>query len=147
MKKCEAVVEAWVAHCEASDEIQRPNFKGLMNCHDERFHIWEITKVQRNVCGAFVTIWWPWRWALPKVNIKRRRGGRWLCGLRSLPLMVGFVVARRSHLMLGRILLHRKHVINNRAQVMDLNGPRLCMIDPSSQRNVFEVQVGALRCG
>lgn len=52
MKKCEAVVEAWVAHCEVSDEIQRPNLRGLMNCHDERFHIWEITKVQRNVCAA-----------------------------------------------------------------------------------------------
>lgn len=84
---------------------------------------------------------------LPNSEHQTARGGRCLCGLLSLPLMVGFVVARLSHLMLGRFLLHWQHVINNRAQVMDLNGPQLCMIDPSSQRNVFEVEVGASRCG
>lgn len=126
-------------------------FKGqtlvvLMNCHEERFHIWEITKALRNVRRVRhnqMTL----TSSFAKSEHQTARGERCLCDRLSLPLMVGFVVARLSHLMLGRFLLPRQHVINNRAQVMDLNGPRLCMIDPSGQRNVFEVEVGALRCG
>lgn len=126
-------------------------FKGqtlvvLINCHDERFHIWEITKVQRNVRRVRYNLM-TLTLSFAKSEHQTARGGRCLHGLLSLPLMVGFVVARLSHLMLGRFLSHRQHVINNRAQVMDLNGPRLCMINPSSRRNVFEVQVGALRRG
>lgn len=49
------------------------------------------------------------------------------------------------HHMLELFLWHQKHVINNRSQEVALNGARLCMLKPSSQRNVFEVMTWTMK--
>lgn len=63
----------------------------------------------------------------------------------SPPFRNGLQLARRPHHMLELLLWHQKYVIDNRSQVAALNGARLCMFEPSSQRNAFEVMTWTKR--